>query len=113
MSIKHLPPAVDGSTYIVRFSFTDETGAATVPTELEWRMENRGGQVVNNRDWAPIAPAESVDIVLQGADLYYDDGSVRAVTIRGKYDSSLGAALTLTGEARFTIIDLQGIHKES
>ena len=109
MSIKHLPPAVDGSTYIVRFSFTDETGAATVPTELEWRMENRGGQVVNNRDWAVIAPAAEVDILLQGDDLYFDDGAVRAVTVRGTYTSSLGAALPLTGEARFAIIDLQGI----
>ena len=102
-------PAVDGSTYVVRFAFTDENGDAVIPTALEWRLENNKNTVVNSRDWAGIAPGTEVDILLQGDDLYYDDGVGRVVTIRGEYTSSLGAGLPLTGEARFVITDLQGI----
>lgn len=104
-------PAVDGSTYVVRFAFTDEDGNSTIPTALEWRMENRAGQVVNSRDWAVIAPGVTVDILLQGDDLYFDDGAERVVTVRGEYTSTLGTGLPLTAEARFSILDLQGIRR--
>ena len=104
-------PAVDGSTYVVSFAFLDEDGNTAIPTALEWRLENRNGQVINARDWAAIAPAAAVDIVLGGDDLYYEDGPGRVVTIRGEYTSSLGANLPLTGEARFQIMNLQGIRR--
>lgn len=104
-------PAVDASTYVVRFTFTDEDANAVTPTSLEWQMENRAGLVVNSRAWASITPGATVDILLQGDDLYFDDGAERVVTVRGEYTSTLGTGLPLTGEARFSIIDLQGIRR--
>lgn len=112
--VKQLPtPAIDGSTYVVRFAFADEDGVAVVPETLEWRLENRIGRIINDRDWDSIAPGETVDILLSGDDLYYEDGGERVVTIRGTYNSSAGSGLPLTGEARFLVTNLQGIRKEA
>lgn len=109
MAITLALSAIDASTYLVRFQFLDEAGAAVTPVTLEWTLTDRRGHIINGRDWAVITPGSAVDIVLTGDDLLYSDGRYRVVTVRGTYNSSVGTGLSLTGEAVFEIVDLLNI----
>ncbi len=100
--------AIEKSTFPVTAAFTDETGAPVVPLTLKWTLTDAAGNVINNRLDVDIStPAASVDIVLTGADLDADgNGTLRYLTIRGTYNSSLGNGLALVEAVRFEIDDL-------
>lgn len=108
MVIKLATHATEGSTYVVRASFSDEDGVATVPTEVTWTLTDRDGTVVNSREAETVTPAAVVDIVLSGADLEYTGlvGNERVLTIEAEYTSTLGAALPLKAEVWFVIDSL-------
>ena len=102
--------ASERSTYVVAVSFTDENGANVTPNSgLTWSLYNYGGTVINSRADVSIAAAGTVNIVLSGADLDYDDGDERYLLVKGTYASSLGTALPLNDEVRFRITDLVGV----
>ena len=68
------------------------------------------GAIVNEKESEPISEAESVYIVLSGADLALVDNHPveRFVTIKGTYDSALGNDLPLIDEVSFQIKNLVG-----
>lgn len=102
-------PAVDGSTYIVTIAFYDEDDMAVVPNTVEWRLSVPGGEVIH--DWTVVAPQQTIDIVLTGGDLYYEDGAKRILTVQATYDSPAGLNLPLNDEAVFQVVNLRGIRR--
>lgn len=101
--------AVDGSTYVVTASFTDEAGDSVVPNALTWSLRDGTGTIVNSRDAVSITPAASVTIVLQGDDLLYADGATRYLTIEGDYDSTNGSGLPINAEVKISVDNLVGV----
>jgi uncharacterized lipoprotein YbaY len=104
--VKLVTDAVDKSTYIVTAAFTDAAGSDVIPTAITWTLSNSSGTVVNSRSKVVVAGAASITIVLSGADLDYDDGPSRVLTIEAVYDSTEGIGLPLKDEAVFSIVDL-------
>lgn len=101
--------AVEKGTFVVRVSFTDETGTPVIPKSgLNWTLTNEAGDVVNSRSAVAITPGTSVNIVLSGDDLaLVGVGSEdRVLTVEGTYDSSLGTDLSIKDECRFSVINL-------
>jgi hypothetical protein len=102
--------AVERSTFVIRASFTDETGAAVVPNSgLTWTLSDVRGNVVNSREDVAITSAATITIVLHGDDLALSDAfrdAGRVLTIRGMYNSSLGASLEIADQATFVITNL-------
>ena len=101
--------AAEGSTYVITASFTDEDGAAEVPTAISWTLTNNSGTVINSRTKVAIAvPAASIDIVLGGLDLVLAsaaDNGQRVLLIEATYNSALGNGLTLKDEVKFAVED--------
>lgn len=107
-----LANAIEESTYAITISFTDETGAAVVPSSATWTLTDTQGTIVNSRSAVAISSlASSKTIVLSANDLslagYF--GNDRILTVEAIYTSSLGAGLPLKQEVRFTITDLLNI----
>lgn len=102
--------AIDGSTYVVTAAFTDAAGSAVVPDSITWTLSDGAGNVVNSRTAVAVAvPAASNDIVLSGADLDYDDGAERVLTVEAVYDSDEGDDLPLKAECHFRVDDLVNV----
>jgi hypothetical protein len=101
--------AVDGSTYIITATFTDEDGNSVTPNTLTWSLRNGAGNIVNEREDVSVTPAASVEVVLSGDDLLYSDGHARYFTLSGTYDSDAGTGLPLRAEAYFLIDNLVGV----
>lgn len=95
--------ATENSTFPVRLTFTDEDGAALVPSAVTWTLTDLAGLVINSREDVAATPGATVTIVLSGADL--EVGSAvqveRMLTVEATYSSSLGAGLPLVEEIRF------------
>lgn len=107
-----LANAIEESTYAITISFTDDTGAAVVPTSATWTLTDAQGTVVNSRSAVTISSlAASKTIVLSANDLslagYF--GKDRILTVEAVYTSSLGSGLPMKQEVRFTITDLLNV----
>jgi len=100
--------AVEKSTYVITLSFKDESGSAVTPNSANWTLTDGAGAVINNRENVVITPAESVDIVLRGADLALseNDNGMRLLTVEALYNSSLGNDLPLKDSVKFYIVNL-------
>ncbi len=110
MSTYLTTPAIEQSTYAVVVVFNDENGDNVTPNAgLTWTLTNCNGDIVNGREDVAIASAGTVTIALYGNDLDLDDGTERYLLVEGTYTSSLGADLPLKSEARFRIVNLNGI----
>lgn len=116
MSTKLSEKAQEGSTYAIRVDFTvkadpdDTVGTPFTPNSgLVWSLKDKDGAVINGRNAEAIASAESITIVLSGADLALTGGSARRfVTVKGQFNGVLGDNLSLIGEASFQIENLVG-----
>ena len=116
MSTKLSEKAKEGSTFAIRVDFTvkadpdDEVGTPFTPNSgLTWNLKDKDGSEVNGRTNVPITSAESVTIVLKGADLALAGASIRRyVTIKGTFNGVLGDNLPLMGEVSFPIQNLVG-----
>lgn len=98
--------ANEESTFFVTCTFADEDGSAVVPSSIKWSLRNGAGNIVNGREDVVIAmPASEITITLSGADLDYDIGSSRFLTVEAVYG---GDSLPLVDEYEFTIKDLMG-----
>ena len=106
-----LDPAVEKSTYIVAVSFKDEDGETMVPLTANWSLRDTMGAIVNSRDTVSITPATTVNIVLSGNDLSYEENSShsRTLTVTGTYNSRFGAGLPFADEYTFEITSLVGV----
>jgi len=108
-TIIEIRPSEKG-TAVVTLVFTDEDGAAVVPTGLAWQLMRSSGVVVNNRTFA-LGSFSGSTIVLSGDDLAIftgGDSGYRILSIQGVYISSAGSDLPLKGECKFTIDRLVG-----
>jgi hypothetical protein len=102
--------ARDRSTYIVTAAFTDKAGASVIPDSITWTLTDAAGTIINSREAVAVAvPAASIDIVLSGADLDYDDGRARVLLIEAVYDSDEGDNLPSKEECYFEVTDLLAV----
>ncbi len=114
MLTKLVERASEGSTFVIRAEFYENTPAGKVPmvpkVGLTWNLADEHGATINNREDVPLTPAASVDIVLSGDDLAIggNHGVRRHFTIRGTYDGVAGNDLPLVEEASFQISNLVG-----
>ena len=105
--------ATEDSTYVVTATFTDEAGAAVVPTLITWTFTDSEGNVINSRtNVSGAVPAASIDIRLSGADLALSAGEitrgVRVMTVKAVYTSGTipapaGVGLTLNKSVIFVV----------
>ena len=104
--------AKEKSTLVVNVAFTDEDGAAAIPTALSWSLTDTAGTVINSRSSVSVAvPAASNDIVLSGLDLAMQSGesgdyAVRIFTAEATYTSTLGTGLPVKEQASFMVENL-------
>ncbi len=116
MSQKLSEKAQEGSTFPIRVDFTvkvdpdDVVGTPFTPNSgLTWSLKDKDGNEVNGRTGIPITSAESIIIVLSGADLALSGGPIRRyVTVKGTFNGVLGDDLPLMGEVSFQIQNLVG-----
>jgi hypothetical protein len=115
MSITKLEErATESSVYGIRCEFNEKLSDGTlIPfapnAGLKWSLRDSSGAPINARVSVDIASAQSIIIVLQGADLALTGGPVtRHVTISGTYDGTLGDGLPIVAEASFQITNLVG-----
>ena len=101
--------ALEGSTYVVTASFTDEDGDPVAPNSVTWTLTDSDGDVVNGRLAVVVTPASSVNVVLYGDDLEASppDGGYLLFTVEATYDSALGSVLPLKGQARLVVQELE------
>jgi len=104
--------AVEKSTYVVTAAFTDEAGAAVIPSAITWTLTDVAGTVINGRSSVSVAvPSDSVDMVLSDLDLALQTGEQtranRILTVEATYSSSLGDNLPLKDQVIFRIDDLK------
>ena len=116
MPTKLLEKAIEESTFAIKTYFAVKTdpddliGTPFTPNSgLTWSLTNKDGSIVNHRVNQPLTPAESVIIVLKGADLALTGGPVqRYVIVRGTYNGVLGNNLPILDEVSFMIQNLKG-----
>jgi len=108
--------AQEGSTFIVTLSFYVKKSDGTpldpvVPNaDLTWTLKDEDGGVVNNKSNVPLAPNQTVTVVLSGDDLALigDYPEKRFLTIKGTFDSIYGSNLPLVDETVFQVENLLG-----
>ncbi len=114
MLTKLVERASEGSTFVIRAEFYENTPSGKVPVipnaGLTWNLADEHGTIINNREDVAIASAAVVDVVLFGADLAIggNHAVLRHFTIRGTYDGVAGNDLPLVEEASFQISNLVG-----
>ena len=98
--------AIEGGTYVISFSFTDEDGDPVTPNQLSWTLTDDEGNVINSREDVVISPpAASVDVLLQGDDLDPGDSKLAELifTIEGTYNSDLGSNLPIVAQCKLPV----------
>lgn len=95
----------EGGAYFINIATADRTGAAKVPSTLNWTLTDRTGQIIiNSRKEVDIpSPAASEDVVLNDADCAVLSGETlseikRLFTVKGTYSSDFGSGLNLRGQ---------------
>jgi hypothetical protein len=104
--------AKEGNTYIINYTFYDESSVSMIPSEVKWSLRNNNGVIVNNRsNVSVLTPATNGTIILTPSDLVYEknSSSERVFTIQGIYNGTYGSACTCTDEVGFSIEDIIGI----
>jgi hypothetical protein len=106
-----LAQAVERSTYVITTTFTDESGAAVVPTSCTWSLRNNAGEIVNSRSSVATVIATAITIVLTADDLMYEPtvNTTRVLTIQATYSSDIGAGLPLVDEFVIPIRPIEGV----
>ena len=101
--------AVEESTFIVQFSFTDHAGAAITPKAgAVYSLTDRDGNIINSREDVGITEGTTMTIAISGDDLALSDpaDNLRIITIEATYDGVLGNDLPLRDSIRFYIDNL-------
>ena len=99
-------PAVEGSTYVVTFTFSDEDGNDVTPKTLLWTLTDVMGEVINSRlDVSETPTSNVVKIVLSGNDLVLSNDTDDRIylQVNGTYDSANGSDLPFVDEATIKV----------
>lgn len=106
-----LPPAEnpnEHSTLIIPVTFLDDEQEPVEPKSAHWKLLDDRGNVVVGRDVSPLA--DSIEIVLKGAELSMAGGSgLRYLLIEYIFDSTAGTDLPANWSIQFTIQNVPGI----
>ncbi len=100
--------AVSKSTFAVAVAFTDDSGAAVVPSSITWTLTDALGNIINGRNAVTVpTPAAAISIVLSGEDIDYATSASkrRVLTVSALYNSTLGAGLPDVDSLSFPIAD--------
>lgn len=104
--------ANEKSNKIFTVAFVDENGDATTPDSILWSLVDEDGNVINSRCDVSVAPASSVDIILQGDDLAMTSDSLntesRSLIVKTEYTSSEYGELPLTNSVEFFVLRIVG-----
>jgi len=95
--------AVEGSTYIVTATFTDQDGDPVTPTSVSWELVDEDGETINT---GTPTPGSTVNIVLKGTDLTVGEreNAVLYMTVSAVYNSvELGNDLPLVGQVEILV----------
>lgn len=104
---KTLSYAIEESTYIISFTFKDESENLVIPNLVTWTLSDIDGNIINSREDVSITPATTVNVVLTGDDLSIgSNGIKRIVDLYATYDSMYGSDLKLRSSASFYIKDI-------
>lgn len=110
--------AAKRGAYMITAEFTDEDGAAVIPTSLKWHLSKTDGTILNSRQNVAVAvPAASVTVLLKDNDLFIDTTDeewVEVFTIDGFYTSLVhGAGIPVHARAKFIVENLVAIPSSS
>jgi hypothetical protein len=87
---------------------TDDTSA--VLQTLVYSLFDAHEQIVNDIEEVAVTPAETMTVVLEGADLYVGtQGLDRWLVFEGTYDSDAGSDLPLTHVVKFRLRNVMGV----
>jgi hypothetical protein len=105
--------APEGGTFGIRCDFVEKTPEGDVPfvpkADPLWSLMDSNSQPVNGKTDVSITAAQSITIVLKGADLALAGSSaIRYLLVEGLYDGVLGNDLTVIKEVSFQIDNLKG-----
>lgn len=101
--------AKENGTFVEQFYCTDEDGAVVTPNAIVYDLSDGSGEIVNSRSSASVTPSTLMTVVLSGADLAISGSSVRVMTIRATYNSTLGTSMPLNDERIFYIEKLVNV----
>ena len=100
----------DKSLRTIVVAFTDDDDIAVTPTTITWTLTDISGSIINSRENVNVAtPAAEIDVVLEGADVDYDDGEERVLTLKVVGNVNAGNSKTWYDEVRFQIEDLLNV----
>ena len=66
MSVEGLFAVNEGSAIFLTFGFKSESGSPTIPTTVEWRLDNKTADL-EAADWASIVPDQTVNLTVPGS----------------------------------------------
>ncbi len=99
--------AVEGSTYVINASPTDENDDAITPLTLTWSLQDTNKNYINSREDVSVSsPTTSNDIVLTGNDLAIaqaNDNRRRYFTTKATWSGTYGASTALVESCEFKI----------
>lgn len=107
--------AVEGSTYVVTATFTDESGDEITPKTLVWSLSDMQGNIINSRLNVVITPTGSTEkVALYGDDLQiaFDSDAKREIQFTGTYDNDLGSDLPIIESLIFDIENIAYPNKD-
>jgi hypothetical protein len=99
--------ASNGSTFLIRVTFADESCNPVVPDSILWTLTDSDDEIVNLREDVEVTtPEASIVIVLQGDDIALSGTGreIRTLTVNAEYTSSTyGSGLPLVESASFYV----------
>lgn len=105
--------ATERSVYFIKLMFYDEFDQLFAPTELHWKLTDRKGNIINERDDIEIVSnlASTMYIALGANDLVTlgESLAARVLTVWGEYTSgTFGSQMPFRRQALFNIEPEEG-----
>jgi len=110
VKISNEDEAVEGSSYTIETTFTDEDDAELTPNTFNWSETDEEGTVINGHSAETETPSSTVAVTLKGDDLAMQTGEseygYRVYTVWGTYNSTYGTDLPYQESCRFRVRNL-------
>lgn len=106
-----LPAVQEEAGSFYDYEIKDEDGALVNPTSLVWSLTDVNANIINSRQEVALPTNPTGTIVLNADDTkrgvetaVSKDNGIRYLTIKGKYNSSLGNGINTSIQGYFQII---------
>jgi len=99
-------------TIVINCTLLDEQNNEVVPYELSYILSDKSDRVIKEDT---ITPDSNITIVFTGDDLALTEeeqvagSGVRYLTLKGRYNSSVGGGLHLVDSCKFDVLNTSGI----